>query len=231
MDLSVIVILLTGLALGLAHSFDPDHIVAVSTLLCNSKSIRKSVSSATVWGVGHSAVLFLVGVFVLILRVEIPQNVVNLFDGAAGVLLIVLGIYVIVPLIMSRAKLHSEVEKEHSHIHQHDHSYHDHKHTHSENGHSHIHKSAITGALQGLGGSAALMLVTLTTVSSVITGLAFIFIFGVGVIAGMIGIACVVGSIMAYTASNLEKVHKIIKSITGTISIIFGIYIIVNILI
>jgi ABC-type nickel/cobalt efflux system permease component RcnA len=149
-------------------------------------------------------------------------------------LLIFLGIYVIVPLIMSRGKPNSEIEKDHSHPHQHDHSHHDHTHphSHSENGHTHIHKkSALTGALQGLGGSAALMLVTLTTVSSVVTGLAFIFIFGVGVILGMIGIACIVGSIMAYTASNLEKVHQIIKAVTGTVSIIFGIYIIVNILI
>ncbi len=89
MDLTVILILLTGLALGLGHSLDPDHIVAVSTLLCNSRSIRKSVTSATFWGVGHSAVLFLVGVLVLILRVAIPQNVVNVIELAAGVLLIV----------------------------------------------------------------------------------------------------------------------------------------------
>jgi len=43
----------------------------------------------------------------------------------------------------------------------------------------------------------------------------------------MIGIACLVGSVMAYTASNLEKVHKIIKALTGSVSIVFGILIIV----
>ncbi len=125
---------------------------------------------------------------------------------------------------MNRAKpLHPTVETKYF--------LHDPDTTHSEKGHAHIHKSALTGALQGLGGSAALMLVTLTTVNSVVTGLAFIFIFGVGVILGMIGISFLVGSIMAYTASNLEKVHKMIKAITGTASILFGIYIIVNILI
>jgi sulfite exporter TauE/SafE len=202
---------------------DPDHIVAVSALLCNSRSIRKSITSATVWGIGHSTVLFLVGVLVLILRVAIPQNVVNIFEFAAGAMLIVLGSYVIRPLIMNRIKSNLTEETKHFH--------HDHNSTPSEKSHAHIHKSALTGALQGLGGSAALMLVTLTTVSSVITGLVFIFIFGVGVIMGMIGISCLVGSIMSYTASNLEKVHKIIKAITGTASILFGTYIIVGILI
>ena len=88
-------------------------------------------------------------------------------------------------------------------------------------GHAHLHKSALTGALQGLGGSAALMLVTLSTVNSVEIGVVFIFLFGVGVILGMVGIACLVGSVMAYTASNLEKVHKIIKALTGSASIVF----------
>ncbi len=103
MDLSsIIFILLTGLGLGLAHSMDPDHIVAVSTLLCNNKSLRKSIASATVWGVGHSAVLFIIGLLILTLSVVIPEAIVHLFDAAAGVLLIILGAYVLRPLIVER---------------------------------------------------------------------------------------------------------------------------------
>jgi hypothetical protein len=89
-----------------------------------------------------------------------------------------------------------------------------------------LHKSAFTGALQELGGSAAIMLVTLTTVYSVELGLIFILVFGVGVIFGMICISCIVGSIIAYTATNLEKMHKIIIAITRSASIVFSILII-----
>ncbi len=162
----------------------------------------------------------------LILRVSIPENVVTLFECAAGVMLIILGILVIRPLILDRIKTSQpgvQIEK----------LSHDHNHNVSDlkEGHTHIHKSALAGLLQGLGGSAALMLVVLTTVNSVVTGLAFILVFGVGVILGMIGISCVVGSIIAYTASNLERVHKIIKAITGSVSIIVGILIILYTLI
>ncbi len=228
MDLSIIFILLTGLGLGLAHSLDPDHVVAVSTLLCNNKSLRKSITSAIVWGIGHSVVLFIIGLLVLTLSVVIPQSVLKLFDAAAGVLLIVLGALVLRPLIVERIQPHQII---HEHTHSHPHS-HPHKHSHdhdndNHHGHTHLHKSAITGALQGVGGSAALMLVTLSTVSSVEIGLVFILLFGVGVILGMVGIACLVGSVIAYTASNLEKVHKIIKVLTGTASIVLGIVIIV----
>jgi ABC-type nickel/cobalt efflux system permease component RcnA len=225
MDLSIIFILLTGLGLGLGHSLDPDHVVAVSTLVCNNKSLRKSITSATVWGIGHSAVLLVIGLLVLTLSVVIPQSVLKLFDCAAGVLLIILGLLVVRPLIAERINPHQITVHEHTHSHPHSHTHeHDHENEHS---HTHLHKSAITGAVQGLGGSAALMLVTLSTVNSLMIGTAFIFLFGMGVILGMVGIACLVGSVIAYTASNLETVHKLIKALTGSASIVFGIVIIV----
>jgi cytochrome c biogenesis protein CcdA len=73
------------------------------------------------------------------------------------------------------------------------------------------------------------MLVTLTTVSSVELGLVFILVFGVGMILGMIGIACLVSSLLSYTASRLEKVHAAIKAATGLASIAFGIFIIAQV--
>jgi ABC-type nickel/cobalt efflux system permease component RcnA len=222
MDLSIIFILLTGLGLGLAHSLDPDHVVAVSALLCNNKSLRKSITSATVWGVGHSAVLFIIGLLVLTLSVAIPQSVLKLFDCAAGILLIILGTLVVRQLIAEKIIPNQIISPEYTHSHSHS-SDHNHDHDH---GHSHLNKSAFTGALQGLGGSAALMLATLSTVNSVGVGLVFICLFGAGVILGMVGIACLVGSVIAYTASNLEKVNKIIKALTGSVSIVFGIVII-----
>jgi ABC-type nickel/cobalt efflux system permease component RcnA len=233
MDLSIIFVLLTGLGLGLGHSLDPDHVVAVSTLLCNNKSLRKSITSATIWGVGHSAVLLVIGLLVLTLSVVIPQDILKLFDCAAGILLIILGLFVVRPLIAERIGPPKITTYEHAHSHSHPHSHsHTHEHDHeNEHSHTHLHKSAITGAVQGLGGSAALMLVTVSTVNSVMIGAAFIFLFGVGVILGMVGIACLVGSVIAYTASNLEKVHKLIKALTGSASIVFGIVIIVYALI
>jgi len=219
MDLSIIFILLTALGLGLAHSLDPDHVVAVSALLCNNKSLRKSITSATVWGFGHSAVLFVIGLLVLTLSVVIPQSVLKLFDCAAGILLIILGTIIVRPLITERISPRQVTSPGHTHSHSHS--------SDSDHGQSHLHKSVLTGALQGLGGSAALMLVTLSTVNSVGIGLVFICLFGAGVILGMVGVACLVGSVIAYTASNLEKVHKIIKALTGSVSIVFGIIIII----
>jgi ABC-type nickel/cobalt efflux system permease component RcnA len=245
MDLSAFVILLTGLGLGFVHSLDADHIVAVTALVCNNKSLKKSVTSATVWGIGHSAILLIVGLVVLILRITIPEGVVNLFEFAAAILLIVLGAYVLKPLIheLNHRRLHKAgVAHPHPHAHTHSHDSHENAHPHMHIlPHSHNHdggeegngrhlKSAFTGALQGLGGTAALMLVTLATVNTLEMGVGFIVIFGVGVILGMISVVCILGSILTYTATRLEKVHRIILAVTGSVSIAFGIGIIVGIL-
>jgi len=129
-----------------------------------------------------------------------------------------LGTIVIKPLIAEKINGHQITRPENTYSRSfssdHDHAY------------IHLHKSEITGVLQGLGGSAALMLVTLSTVKSVGICLFFICLFGAGVILGIVGIACLVGSVIAYTASNFEKVHKIIKALTGSLSIAFGIVII-----
>jgi cytochrome c biogenesis protein CcdA len=222
-EVTSILILLTGFALGLGHSLDPDRVVAVSALLCNNTSLRKSIVSATAWGAGHSVILFLVGLLVLILRVAIPESFVTLFEFAGGVLLVILGILVVKPLIAERIHTHQHGNRENTHTHMHVHL------TDSSKGHTHLHRSAITGVLQGLEGSAALMLVTLTTVSSAELGLVFILVFGAGVILGMVGIACLISSLLAYTISHLEKVHKAIKAATGSVSIVFGVFIIAQV--
>ena len=223
-DAAAILIVATGFVLGLGHSLDPDHVVAVSTLLCKSPSLRKSIVSATAWGAGHSAVLLVVGLLVLGLRIVIPESVVQLFEFAAGIMLFVLGILVVKPLLTHKLLMHQHEKIANTQTPASSDS------TNKTQDHSHVHKSALTGVLQGLAGSAAIMLVTLTTVNSFELGLIFILVFGVGVILGMVSIACLISSLLHYTAVHLEKVHEKIMAVTGTISIGFGIFIIIQVL-
>ncbi len=222
-DVASAIAIATGFVLGMGHSFDPDHVVAVSTLLCKNTSLRKSIVSATAWGTGHSIVLFAVGLLVLAVRVEIPSGAMSIFQLAAGVLLIVLGIWVIRPFITGKLRLRNPKGKLDEQM-----DIHDQTHDHAGHDHAHLYKSLFTGALQGLGGSAAIMLVVLTTVESATLGLVYILLFGLGVIVGMISIAFVVSSILTYTVSHLERVHEKILAVTGTISICFGVFIVIQ---
>jgi ABC-type nickel/cobalt efflux system permease component RcnA len=223
LDVASILIVATAFVLGLGHSLDPDHIIAVSTLLCNSTSLRKSVVSATFWGVGHSTVLLVVGLLVLGLRIIIPESVVQLLELAAATMLIVLGILVFRPVLTHWLHPEKQARSEDTHAFEHA-TEHNHPHRHDHD-HSHLHKSALTGIVQGLAGSAAIMLVTLATVNSLELGIVFILVFGGGVILGMVGIACLINSLLNYTASRLKGMHEKIVAVTGIISISFGIFI------
>jgi len=53
--------LMLGLALGMRHAFDPDHIVAMSTIVSRERSIARAALLGGAWGVGHSLSLLTVG--------------------------------------------------------------------------------------------------------------------------------------------------------------------------
>ncbi|MFB3889761.1 MAG: sulfite exporter TauE/SafE family protein [Candidatus Bathyarchaeia archaeon] len=218
-DIPSLLLVGTGFLLGLGHSLDPDHVVAISALVCNSPSLRKSIASAVAWGTGHSVTLFLVGLLVLAFRIAIPDSVVQALELAAAAMLVALGVLVMKPFVAGsiRGKSHRRQIDSENHA------------TLDSSGtphaHAHVHKSVATGVLQGLAGSAAVMLVVLTTVNSAVLGLIFIALFGVGVVLGMVGISCVIGTLLTYTASRLKRVHEKIQAVTGLISIGFGIFI------
>lgn len=140
----------------------------------------------------------------------------------AGILLIVLG------ALLIRSLMKYQILNAHQHTHSHMHtdtSGKSYVHT-----HAHVHKSAFAGVLQGLGGSAAVMLVTLATVPTAELGLIFISIYGAGVILGMVIIAFVISSLLRLAYSRVKRVHEIIQAVTGSISIGFGLFMILQVI-
>ena len=83
-DPSYLTVLGLGFVLGLRHALDSDHLAAVSTVLAERPSWRASGLVGLSWGLGHTAMLLLVGAIVLFLRVPIPQPVAELRRGPAG---------------------------------------------------------------------------------------------------------------------------------------------------
>jgi ABC-type nickel/cobalt efflux system permease component RcnA len=61
-------IVLLGLFLGMRHSTDADHVVAVSTIVSRQGSIRSSATIGLLWGLGHTLTIFLVGSAIIIFR-------------------------------------------------------------------------------------------------------------------------------------------------------------------
>ena len=75
MDASITAALLLGFVLGLRHALDPDHLVAVSTIVSEHKSVARSSLIGAFWGLGHTASLLIASVIILLLRASIPEHV------------------------------------------------------------------------------------------------------------------------------------------------------------
>src|SRR5688572_26527423 len=59
--MSLLLTFITSLMLGMRHATDPDHIVAVTTIVTRERSVLKAAGIGAVWGLGHTITLLLVG--------------------------------------------------------------------------------------------------------------------------------------------------------------------------
>ena len=232
MDTSISAALTLGFVLGLRHALDPDHLVAVSTIVSEHKSIARSSLVGTFWGLGHTASLLGIGVIILLLRASIPAHFEPWMEAPVAAMLIVLGVSATWRAFRERGwqvhtHTHSHEDRApHTHVHLHAHEQHDHKHRLFRMGR----KPFLVGLVHGVAGSAALTLAVLTTIPSVALGLLYITVFGIGSIGGMLLMSAMIGLPFAVTARRFSVVNGGIRLFAGVFSVLFGLLLAWNLL-
>lgn len=230
-SLSAFALLGFGLVFGLKHATEADHIVAVSTIVSEQRSLLRSAKVGALWGVGHTVSLILVGIIVLALRVAVPESVAKWLEFCVALMIIVLGLSALLRAFGQRRRdmhLHQHKHDDVSHVHLH---FHEHETEHKGLVATHSHtvsriglKPFIVGAMHGLAGSAALTLLVLTQVDSTALGLMYLAVFGVGSIAGMLLMSGLIGLPFALSAHRFNGLHYGLQSIAGVLSIAFGLW-------
>lgn len=214
-----------GFALGLKHAVEADHIAAVTTIASQRKSTIGAALVGTVWGIGHTVSLVIAGLLVLFLRIEIAEQTAQGLEFGVAVMLIGLGANV-----LWRVARGGRV---HAHVHTHGGVEHAHPHLHETAdardaaGHHRLGVLArplVVGLVHGLAGSAALMLLVLSTVASPVIGLAYIGIFGVGSIAGMTIMSALVSLPARLTATRFAHADRAMQCLAGLFGLSFGLY-------
>ena len=170
MDTSLTAALGLGLLLGLRHALDADHVAAVSTFVSQHKSVVRSCLLGAFWGAGHTMALLAAGVAVIAFKLTISPEVEQGLETAVAFVLILLGGHAPLKSVGAIAL--------HRHEHTHDGWSHSHVHVGSTDS-KHVHllrlggRPFLVGLLHGLAGSAALMLLVLTTIPSPVGGLVY----------------------------------------------------------
>jgi sulfite exporter TauE/SafE len=203
-----------GFALGIRHALDPDHLVAVSTIVSRHRSVMRSSIAGALWGVGHTASLLMCGILVLVLRLNIPDGLVAIAEKAVALMLVLLGLNALWRAIRtSRLHVRFHTPNEESH---------------GVPNHRHLFgiglRSFLIGMVHGLAGTGALMILVIASAPSVLAGSLYILIFGLGSIAGMLILSSAISIPFVVSARFFRAFNCGLQFVTALMSIGLGLF-------
>jgi ABC-type nickel/cobalt efflux system permease component RcnA len=213
----VISVTLLGLFLGMRHSTDSDHIVAVSTLVSRQGSIRSSAAIGMLWGLGHTITIFLVGSAIIIFGVVIPPRLGLSMEFSVALMLILLGVLNLSGVLKRVTERFSppaanKLEKRGAKL-----------------GVFHTIRPLFIGLVHGLAGSAAVALLVLSTIRNPIWATAYLLVFGFGTMLGMMLMTAAISLPLVYAKNRFARLTAHLTMISGIVSVAFGVFLVFQI--
>jgi high-affinity nickel-transport protein len=243
-------ILAIGFFLGMRHATDPDHVIAVSTIVSRERSIAKAAFIGILWGLGHTLTILAVGAAIIVFGLAIPARVGLTMEFCVGLMLILLGLLNLSGAMkwMSEkfSPAHPPVTGEHAHIHEHDTKLHFHWHSHAAEREHHaatleppkalersfaglgLYQSLrplFVGIVHGLAGSAAVALLVLSAIREPKWAVLYLLVFGVGTIAGMMLITSIIALPFSVVGYRFAWLNRGLVTGSGVLSLAFGLFV------
>jgi ABC-type nickel/cobalt efflux system permease component RcnA len=185
-DDPVLLGLAVAIALGMRHALEPDHLVALTTLLAGGPDTgpRSAVGFGAAWGAGHGLSLLAFGAPVIVVTARLPTDVERGAEVAVGLLIVLLAVRVLV-----------RWRRGGFHFHEHDHGGARHVHVHGHSGpghgHGHVHRTAAgafgIGLVHGTGGSAGATVLVLASADSGVAAVGMLVLIAGGAAVAMAG--------------------------------------------
>jgi high-affinity nickel permease len=247
---SGLAILAIGFLLGMRHATDPDHVIAVSTIVSRERSVAKAGLIGILWGLGHTLTILVVGAGIILFGLAIPTRVGLTMEFSVGLMLILLGVLNLTGAMKwvseKFSPAHPQVTGDHAHVHQHGSQVHMHWHSHqpAEQHHGesltppqwlggpatrlglfHTLRPLFVGLVHGLAGSAAVALLVLSTIREPKWAVMYLLIFGVGTIAGMMLVTAAISLPFSVAGYRFAWLNKSLVVGSGLVSLGFGLFI------
>jgi len=243
-----------GFFLGMRHATDPDHVIAVTTIVSRYRKISHAAMIGAFWGLGHTFTILLVGSGIILFGWVIPTRVGLSMEFSVGLMLILLGVLNLTGMLQWITNTFSPgigiSGAAHSHPHSHGDYVHTHPHQHEPETHPHaseqtplswfdrhfgrlgfyqVARPLIVGLVHGLAGSAAVALLVLTTIRNPKWAVVYLLVFGIGTIAGMMLITGATVLPFAYADIRFSRLNRGMRIASGLISVAFGLFIVYEI--
>jgi nickel/cobalt exporter len=239
-------VILLGLFLGMRHSTDPDHVVAVSTIVSRQGSIRSSATIGLLWGLGHTLTIFLVGSAIIIFGVVIPPRLGLSMEFCVALMLILLGVLNLTGVMrwiterLTRRKTVpatsqsavsecciSEEPRKTNRLASTMGRFLDK--TIGRLGLYQTIRPLVIGLVHGLAGSAAVALLVLSTIKSPLWSTAYLLVFGFGTMVGMMLMTAAISVPLVYTGKKFFNINRHLAVISGFASMAFGVFLVYHI--
>lgn len=243
---SPLAIVALGFFIGMRHATDADHVIAVMTIVSRQRSLKPAAWVGALWGVGHTVTIVAVGAAIILFNVAIPVHLGLLAELAVGVMLVGLGISNVVGTARRSSPRSDPAHPAafvHSHAHGHGDYVHTHPHGHTPDVHPHdptdtplaradraFHRLApyrlmrplIVGVVHGLAGLAAVVLLVLAAIRDPFWAMVYLFVFGLGTVAGMVVLTTLAAAPLAYSNRQFVGANRRLQLATGVLSLGFG---------
>jgi high-affinity nickel permease len=213
--ITLISILLLGFFLGMRHATDADHVVAVTNIVSQQRSIRGAAWTGVFWGIGHSLTVLVVGGAIVGFGLVVSEKLGLSLELSVAIMLIVLGL---MNLNAAFGWFGDAEESERRHA--------------EENarlewwlgrfGMGRALRPLLIGIVHGLAGSAAVALLVLPLIRDTGGAIAYLLVFGAGTIAGMMLITAAIALPVRYAATRSAGWHRMLGGLAGATSFCFG---------
>ena len=225
--LPFVTVILLGLFLGMRHSTDPDHVVAVSTIVSRQGSIRNSATIGALWGLGHTLTIFLVGSAIIIFGVVIPPRLGLAMEFSVALMLILLGVLNLTGVMTwVTARFTPEARSEAANLPGNQSTF---DRTVGSLGLYQTFRPLVVGLVHGLAGSAAVALLVLSTIKSPFWATAYLLVFGLGTLGGMMMMTVAMSLPLIFTTKRYQRTGRWITATSGMVSVAFGLFLVYQI--